>query len=114
MSEICYGRPLQAWLLPDLNIIPDSCFWENYLLMTNKTPYWMSIVHITARAMKTDGIVLTDAPGLPFKHIIHVVAQESIRAWRKMVDKCFKMAEEKQLNSIAFPALGTSKFILIV
>ena len=28
----CYDRPLlQAWLLPDLNTIPDSCVSENSL-----------------------------------------------------------------------------------
>ena len=28
----CYGRPLlQAWLLPDLNTIPNNCITENSL-----------------------------------------------------------------------------------
>ena len=32
ITSICYSRPiLQAWLLPNLNTIPDNCIKENSL-----------------------------------------------------------------------------------
>ena len=32
LNWFSYGRPVpQAWLLPDLNTVPDNCFRENFL-----------------------------------------------------------------------------------
>ena len=50
----CYGRPLlQAWLLPDLNTIPNNCVGENSLKLSGLS-YWLfvqaSLVQIPSRS----------------------------------------------------------------
>lgn len=51
--------------------------------------------------------MVTSAPGLPCKHIMHIVAQEAASDWANTVIQCLKKAEKKGFKSIAFPALGT-------
>lgn len=57
--------------------------------------------------MKKDHIVVTSAPNLYCKHIIHVVAKETPEEWKNVIENCLYTAEKKRLESIAFPALGT-------
>ncbi|XP_060564934.1 protein mono-ADP-ribosyltransferase PARP14-like [Ruditapes philippinarum] len=57
--------------------------------------------------MKRSKIVTTLAPGLPCKHIIHVVPDSKDVA--ATVKKCLKEAENEKMNSIAMPVFGTGK-----
>ena len=56
---------------------------------------------------------MTSAPGLPCQHIIHVVAQDNEADWKTVIEKCLQMAENKKIQSIAFPALGTGKYFTV-
>ncbi|XP_053407795.1 protein mono-ADP-ribosyltransferase PARP14-like [Mercenaria mercenaria] len=59
------------------------------------------------KKMRTDEIVVTSAPGMKCQRIIHVVAKETTREWKEMIEKCLFAAESNKMKSIAFPALGT-------
>ena len=67
---------------------------------------------VTAVNMKKEGIAITSAPGLPCRHIIHIVAQDTEHDWKPVIDRCLKMAEDNKIRSIAVPALGTGKDVL--
>ncbi|XP_052771711.1 protein mono-ADP-ribosyltransferase PARP14-like [Mya arenaria] len=60
------------------------------------------------RDMQREGAVLTTAGKLNSKHIIFVDTKYKTHQWKPVVLQCLEMAEEHQLRSIAFPALGTS------
>lgn len=61
------------------------------------------------KKMKSEHLVVTSAPNLACKHIMHVVAQEKGPEWRVIVKKCLEEADRNGYRSIAFPALGTGE-----
>ncbi|TSM60544.1 Poly [ADP-ribose] polymerase 14 [Bagarius yarrelli] len=54
-----------------------------------------------------DGVVLTAAGNLPFKHIVHMVGQTKEKEITNCMYKVLKKCEEHQIQSVSFPALGT-------
>ncbi|KAK2850446.1 hypothetical protein Q7C36_009229 [Tachysurus vachellii] len=54
-----------------------------------------------------DGVVLTTAGQLPFKHIIHMVGQTKEKEITNCMYKVLKKCEENKIQSVSFPALGT-------
>ena len=49
MNEMCYGRPLlEAWLLPDLNTIPNYCVRERELSLALWLWYWLLVLKVTS------------------------------------------------------------------
>lgn len=54
-----------------------------------------------------DGVVLTTAGNLPFKHIVHMVGQTKEKEIISCMYKVLKKCEEQQIRSVSFPALGT-------
>ncbi len=60
--------------------------------------------------------VITGAPGLPNKHVIHCLGPVYGRdePSEQLLAECYrnalKLAEEKQLSSVAFPAISTGAF----
>lgn len=70
----------------------------------------------SGRDMLKHGLTVTaseEMPQLGCRFIYHVDAASIAKtshmtaAWRKMVVQCLMKAEEMQLSSLAFPALGT-------
>ncbi|KAL4231262.1 Poly (ADP-ribose) polymerase [Mactra antiquata] len=57
--------------------------------------------------MKEKRIVVSDAPNMKCKKIIHTVAADTINEWKNVVLSCLNAAEKHKLSCIAFPALGT-------
>ena len=59
-----------------------------------------------------NGIAMTTAGDLPCKYIIHVAPRrrKDPSMWQKLVKKALDQAERAQLQSVAFPALGTGDF----
>ncbi|XP_013401660.1 poly [ADP-ribose] polymerase 14 isoform X2 [Lingula anatina] len=55
------------------------------------------------------GIVVTTAGDLPSKYIIHLVMPVQFfgSPWKKAITKCLERAEDMEMASICFPALGT-------
>ncbi|KAK3543959.1 hypothetical protein QTP70_031865 [Hemibagrus guttatus] len=58
-------------------------------------------------AQPSDGVVLTTAGKLPFKHIIHMVGQTKEKEITNCMYKVLKKCEENKIQSVSFPALGT-------
>jgi len=64
--------------------------------------------------MPTDGVVLTKAGGqLKCQYICHINARlpNCDKAWEKMIHRCLEVIDEKNLTSLAMPAVGTGKRI---
>ncbi|WAR21755.1 PAR15-like protein [Mya arenaria] len=59
--------------------------------------------------MKKYEVVITKAPHLKCRQIMHVVAKESPQDWKQVIVKCLERAKKKGFRSLAFPALGTGK-----
>ncbi|WAR21746.1 PAR14-like protein [Mya arenaria] len=57
--------------------------------------------------MKKYEVVITKAPHLKCRQIMHVVAKESPQDWKQIIVKCLERAKKKGFRSLAFPALGT-------
>ena len=61
--------------------------------------------------MDADGIAISGKGALPCKkNILHVAApgnRATPETWAKIVRKCLDSAENHQLRSISFPAIGT-------
>ncbi|XP_058248540.1 protein mono-ADP-ribosyltransferase PARP14 isoform X2 [Hemibagrus wyckioides] len=55
----------------------------------------------------SDGVVLTTAGNLPFKHIVHMVGQTEEKEITNCMFKVLKKCEENKIQSVSFPALGT-------
>ena len=83
-SGLCYGRPLlQAWLLPDLNTIPNNCVRENSLwlsgygisLSTGRP--WFESMHLFISFFVTDFVRKMGArPGLAVEQLIPFIVQK--------------------------------------
>jgi len=59
--------------------------------------------------MSKKEVVVTEAPNLKCKHIMHVVAKESPQDWKAIIVKCLDRGKSNGFKSLAFPALGTGK-----
>ncbi|KAH3794946.1 hypothetical protein DPMN_148488 [Dreissena polymorpha] len=57
--------------------------------------------------MKKTGLAITQAPGLPCRNIMHVVAKHTADEWKQVVGQCLMKAKIDNHRSIAFPALRT-------
>ncbi|XP_076101996.1 protein mono-ADP-ribosyltransferase PARP14-like isoform X2 [Mytilus galloprovincialis] len=57
--------------------------------------------------MKKHKITSTSGCGLPVQFIFHITYQSTSAQWKKMIGKAMKKAEDKKLNTLALPALGT-------
>lgn len=75
----------------------------------------------SGRDMLKHGLTVTaseEMPQLGCRFIYHVDAASIAKtshmtaAWRKMVVQCLMKAEEMQLSSLAFPALGTGWLVI--
>lgn len=55
-------------------------------------------------------LVMTNAPNLKCKRIMHIDAQDDNTGWSKIVCRCLCKAENKKMSSLAFPAFGTGVF----
>ncbi|XP_041724440.2 protein mono-ADP-ribosyltransferase PARP14 [Coregonus clupeaformis] len=55
----------------------------------------------------SDGVVMTTAGNLKTKHIIHMVGQTKEKEITSSMLKVLKMCEDKKIQSVSFPALGT-------
>ena len=52
---------------------------------------------------------MTNAGSLRQDKIFHVVAKKDTTVLRSVVEKTLQKAEEEEMDSIAFPAMGTGK-----
>ncbi|XP_069139916.1 uncharacterized protein [Argopecten irradians] len=57
--------------------------------------------------MKSKGFICTSGCGLPYKAILHLDAQTSLKDWQKMIYACLQEVDKRGHTSVAFPALGT-------
>nr|XP_046225306.1 protein mono-ADP-ribosyltransferase PARP14-like isoform X3 [Oncorhynchus gorbuscha] len=55
----------------------------------------------------SDGVVMTKPGNLKTKHIIHMVGQTKEKEITSSMLKVLKMCEDKKIQSVSFPALGT-------
>ncbi|XP_034142622.1 protein mono-ADP-ribosyltransferase PARP14 isoform X2 [Esox lucius] len=55
----------------------------------------------------SDGVVMTAPGNLPTKNIIHMVGQTKEKDITSSMLKVLKMCEDKKIQSVSFPALGT-------
>uniref|UniRef100_A0AAY5KFA4 Poly [ADP-ribose] polymerase n=1 Tax=Esox lucius TaxID=8010 RepID=A0AAY5KFA4_ESOLU len=59
----------------------------------------------------SDGVVMTAPGNLPTKNIIHMVGQTKEKDITSSMLKVLKMCEDKKIQSVSFPALGTGTVI---
>uniref|UniRef100_A0A4W5QUG9 Poly [ADP-ribose] polymerase n=1 Tax=Hucho hucho TaxID=62062 RepID=A0A4W5QUG9_9TELE len=57
----------------------------------------------------SDGVVMTKPGNLKTKHIIHMVGQTKEKEITSSMLKVLKMCEDKKIQSVSFPALGTGR-----
>ncbi|KAL0963918.1 hypothetical protein UPYG_G00315340 [Umbra pygmaea] len=61
----------------------------------------------TLGTQPSDGVVMTTPGNLPTKHIIHMVGQTKEKDITSSMLKVLQMCEDKKIQSVSFPALGT-------
>lgn len=61
--------------------------------------------------MPQHGVAVIDAGRLPADHILLVNADLGRQrdGWKKLVNNCLNLCDNRKIKSIAFPALGTGK-----
>ncbi|WAR21748.1 PAR14-like protein [Mya arenaria] len=77
-----------------------------HVALQGHQPYWVDIMP-NEGDMKKYEVVITKAPHLKCRQIMHVVAIESPQDWRQIIVKCLERSKKKGFRSLAFPALGT-------
>lgn len=60
-------------------------------------------------ALPNNGYITTTNGGLTCKNIIHVVGQTDLKQIKTIVNNVLQECEQRQLTSVAFPALGTGQ-----
>lgn len=60
-----------------------------------------------------DGMAVTGAGSLPCKHIFHLSASRSVKAWKELLGRCFIEAENRRLTSLAMPPVGTGMEVIL-
>ena len=62
----------------------------------------------TANEMKKDHVIVTPGCGLKnVKHIIHIVSQDTLPRWGKVMFQFLEVADGLGIESLAVPAMGT-------
>lgn len=69
-------------------------------------------IRVPVKKMQAEGCVVTRAGSLRCKHVIHIDAQSS-HSWKSKIKKCLEAANNLELSSVTFPAVGTGNFICI-
>ena len=68
---------------------------------------FISMLNFPVAEMKKFGFIMTTAPQLPSKRIIHVAIDRFHGNFKGMIGTCLQSAHDLQMSSIAFPPLGT-------
>ena len=67
------------------------------------------LLYTISGGIGTKGILVTSGGQLKVKHVIHLNVEEleANNTWLEGIQRCLQVADDKQLQTISFPALGT-------